>query len=224
MLHPFHDKLFVFIKADFHHPESIHQIAALLSAKKANSVAGNDNTSDRCDNCVNPANVSITGNDGEVIARLCIDCHNRLMAEMTDTEMSVHVPKRLTFKNSEGDVREFEVEFRIFPNGKTLTAIELGETKRRADVSGELDDDFNEMLETLTVRIKKALPVTSIDESGYILGCKAVGYIQYNHEREACDVIIDGKAYTWADLEQNISGREGFKIKIEFGDIGEELD
>ena len=59
---------------------------------------------------------------------------------------------------------------------------------------------------------------------GYVSNNKAVGYIKYNRERQTCDVIIDGKPYTWAELEKNISAREGWKIKIEFGDVGDVLD
>ena len=66
---------------------------------------------------------------------------------------------------------------------------------------------------------------TSImNPEGYIAGGKAVGYIEYNRERDACDVVIDGKPYTWAELERNIRAHEGWKIKIEFGDVGDELD
>jgi len=56
------------------------------------------------------------------------------------------------------------------------------------------------------------------------IGNKAVGYIEYNRERDACNVVIDGKPYTWAELERNIRAHEGWKIKIEFGDVGDELD
>jgi hypothetical protein len=59
---------------------------------------------------------------------------------------------------------------------------------------------------------------------GYFTESKAVGYIEHNRERDACDIIIDGKPYTWPELEKNIRAHEGFKIKIEFGDIGDELD
>ena len=60
--------------------------------------------------------------------------------------------------------------------------------------------------------------------SRYFTESKVVGYIKHNHDRDACDIIIDGKPYAWAELEKNISAREGFKIKIEFGDVGDDLD
>ena len=72
--------------------------------------------------------------------------------------------------------------------------------------------------------MKKAVSVKYMEANGKFAESKAVGYVEYNRERGACDIVIDGKPYSWADLEKNISSHEGFKIKIEFGDIGDELD
>ena len=100
----------------------------------------------------------------------------------------------------------------------------VGVTKRKADVWGGLDDDFNEMLDTLKKRIKKGLLVKYMRPNGLFEDNKVVGYIEYNQERDAHDIVIDGKPYTWAALEQNISTFEGHKIKIEFADIRDKLD
>jgi len=212
------------LKVEFRAPEIIRQIAELMKSNAKGTVYSRPDMPGHCDNCVNLSRVTISGDDGSVIANLCLDCNNQLMAEMTDAEIPSYVPKRLSFENNDGEIRDFEIEFHIFANGKTLTATEIGETKRKVDVFGKLDDDFNEMLETLMERIKKALSVTYMKPNGYFAGNKAVGYIEHNRERNACDIIIDGRPYTWAELEKNISAHEGFKIKIEFGDIGDELD
>ena len=129
---------------------------------------------------------------------------------------------KIDFRSLDNSLRL--IEFLIFENGKSLTATEIGTTKRKADVHGELDADLNEMLETLKRRIKKTLSTTYMEPSGYFAKSKAVGYVEYNHERNAHDIIIDGKPYTWSQLEKNISAHEGWKIKIEFGDIGDEFD
>ena len=179
---------------------------------------------DRCDDCGKPAKVHFDDNNGNAVGKLCNDCYNRMMAELTGAVMPDIVPSRLSFENENGETREFEIEFMIFATGKALTATEIGETRRRVDVYGELDDDFGAMLESLTKRIKKAMSVTYMEPNGYFSGIKAVGYVEYNRERDACDIIIDGKPYTWVELEKNISAHEGFKIKIEFGDVGDELD
>ena len=211
------------VRFDFDAFHALYHMAEVIKNKKSKTVY-NENYNALCDNCRKPSRVRIGNDDGSTIANLCLDCHNHLMAELTDTEYPKHIPKHLSFENDNGEIRNFEVEFNIYQSGKIMTATEIGREKRIVDVHGELDDDFMEMLETLSERIKKSLSVTYIEHDGYITNDKAVGYIQYNHEREACDIIIDGKPYTWSELEKNISAREGWKIKIEFGDIGDELD
>jgi hypothetical protein len=80
------------------------------------------------------------------------------------------------------------------------------------------------MLDTLEKRIKKELFVYYMDKNGLISKDKAVGYIDYNEDRDECDIIIDGLPYTWEDLEKNISAREGWNIKIEFTSSGDDFD
>ncbi|MCL1855931.1 MAG: hypothetical protein FWF86_09375, partial [Clostridia bacterium] len=150
-------------------------------------------------------------------------CYNKLMAELTDTEAPDKIPKHVFFIDHRGVTRTFEVEFYIFPIGKKLEATEVGETKIKEAVHGELDDDFGKMWTTLISRIQKALNKKYMGSDGYVKGNKIIGYIECNLERGAHDVIIDGKPYTWKQLEKNISMHEGFKIKIEFANITDEL-
>ena len=187
-------------------------------------ILGTANLTESCDKCEGPVKVHIDGSESGEPTKLCLDCYNRLMAGMTGTDFRDVFPKRLSYKGRGGKTHEFEIELMIFQNGKTLTATEIGKTKRKADVHGELDDDVDEMLEALKMRIKKALSVAYMNSDGYVSKNKAVGYIEYNRERGKHEIIIDGKPYTWAELEKNISAHEGWKIKIEFGDVGDELD
>jgi hypothetical protein len=179
---------------------------------------------DSCDKCGNPVKVHLHDGENGKVANLCIDCYNRVMAGMSGTDFRDVPTKRLSFKRQGGKAHEFDIELMVFPKGKLLTATEIGKTKRKVDVLGELDDDVDEMFEILKKRIKKALSATYMQKDGYIAGSKAVGYIEYNDKREAHDIVIDGKPYTWAELEKNISSHEGWKIKIEFGDVGDDLD
>lgn len=57
-----------------------------------------------------------------------------------------------------------------------------------------------------------------------IEGDKLVGIIQYNHVSDVCDIVIDGEPYTWKELGESVSIFEGFKIKIEFYDVDDDLD
>ena len=177
-----------------------------------------------CDNCGNPARVVIDDNKAREIGKLCDDCYNRVMAELTGSSMPYNVPKQISVKGKTGKAVEFEIEFLIFITGKSLVATEIGKRKRRADVYGELGDDFDVLFETLIQRIKKTLSVKYMAKDGCIAGDKAIGYVDYNCERGDCDIIIDGNPYSWAELEKNVSMREGWKIKIEFASDGDELD
>ena len=143
--------------------------------------------------------------------------------ENTDVDLPDAVPKRLIFKNR-GAIREFDVEFRVFERGKTLRATEIGVTKRKVGVIGEPNEDFDVMLNTLISRIEKALSIEYMQPDGYFKGDKAIGYIDYNFERDILEVFIDGKPYTWEELEHSVSAYEGFQIKIEFADIVDELE
>jgi len=146
------------------------------------------------------------------------------MAKQVGIVVPHNIPERLSFNDNNGKICEFDIEFIIFANGKSLIATEVGVTNRKAKVWGGLDDDFDEMLDTLKKRIKRELLVKYMRPDGLFADNKVVGYIEYNQERGAHDIIIDGKPYTWAMLEQNISTFEGYKIKIEFAGIEEELD
>ena len=212
------------IKIDFRSLDNVRRLVEFMKQKHAAAILDTPNVSERCDYCYNPVSVHLGDGEGGQIAGLCQNCYNQLMAEMTGADISSVMPKRLSFKGRGGKTYEFDVDLMIFPNGMLLTASEIGKTKRKVDVHGELDADMNKMLEALRQRIMKAIAVKYMKPDGYIAKNKAVGYIEYNSERDAHDIIIDGKPYTWADLEKNISVHEGWKFKIEFGSVGDDID
>lgn len=212
------------VKADLRFLDKASRIMEMMRGGAGTVIRGTESLSERCDKCGNPVRVHICNNENGEYANLCLDCYNQLMSDMTGTDFCDILPKRLSFKSRGGKSHEFEIELMCYQNGKTLTATEIGKTKRKAEVYGELDDDIGEMLELLKKRIKKSLSVVYMDSDGHISKNEAIGYIEYSLERERHEIIIDGKPYTWAELEKNISAREGWQIKIEFGDVGDELD
>jgi hypothetical protein len=179
---------------------------------------------DTCEVCGKPAMVQIDTEDSGECHHYCFNCHNREMAELYDTDMPDFVPERLSVPGRNGRMHEFDIEFIIFGTGKSLTATEVGKTTRKADVWGSLDDDFDEMLDTLKRRIKKALSVKYMDQDGHIKDQKMVGYIDYDRDKGEHIIFVDGKPFSWEELGRNIPSYEGWKIKIEFGGLGEELD
>jgi len=179
--------------------------------------------SEICAACSQASSVTIAVR-GTAFVSLCQDCHNEFVAQTLGMDSPEDIPKKLSFTGKGGKTYNFAIDFEIFPAGKLLTATEIGKTKRMTDVFGALDADAYEMLETLKKRIKKLVSVKYIDDDGYFAKNKAVGYVEYNLERERHEIIIDGKPYSWSEIEKNISAHEGWKIKIEFADHGDELD
>ena len=179
--------------------------------------------SEICAACSQASSVTIAVR-GTAFVSLCQDCHNEFVAQTLRMGSPEDITKKLSFIGKDGKTYNFAIEFEIFPTDKLLTATEIGKTKRMTDVFGALDADAYEMLETLKKRIKKLVSVKYIDDDGYFAKNKAVGYVEYNLERERHEIIIDGKPYSWSEIEKNISAHEGWKIKIEFADHGDELD
>ena len=175
-----------------------------------------------CDICGKPSNVHMKDIKGT--CNLCFNCHNKRIAKLLNLDEPNNAPERLTIADNYGEYHEFKIEFMITGTGKSLTAYEIGENKRKVDVWGSHEDDFNEMLRMLKARIEKALSVEYMDQHGKIKDQKLVGHIEYDSNLGECVIFVDGKPYTWAELGENIPIFEGWKIKIEFGDVGEELD
>lgn len=212
-------------KIDVRPLDQIRRILELMKAQPDKwGFVITDTPHDACDNCGKPTKVHIDDNSGNELVKLCEHCYNVMMAEYTGAVMPVNVPKHITVEDNKGKAHKFELEFMIFANAKSLTAIGLGELRYKAEVHGELYVTFEEMLKRLKSKIKELISTKHIDDNGYILDGRAVGYIDYNRKRDACDIIIDGKPYTWEQLEKNISSHEGWVIKIEFGDFDDILE
>ena len=176
-----------------------------------------------CDNCDNLSNVHICDRSGNTVIRFCNDCNNKLMAQLIGVNIPDNIPKELIL-NLKGKTYKFNIEVEIYLTCKVITATEIGKTKRKTDVRSTIDEDFFDMLEILKKRVKKLVSVKYMRPDGYMANSKAIGYIEYSNKRHGYDIVIDGRPYTWDELEKNLSMHGGWKIKIEFGDIGEELD
>ena len=206
------------MKIDFRRLNTAYRIARFLEQEYSDI-----RNEGRCDICGSPATVYISGQDGKG-SKLCVACHNRQMAELTGAKLPDNIPKQISLRDAGGTPHLFEIEFMMFPNGMTLTAREVGQTRYKADIFGEINYDFDKLWKLLIYKLEKLLSVKYMGRDGYFNYSKAIGYIEYNHLRDAQDIIIDGRPYSWQELEKNISAHEGFQIKIEFGDYDAFLD
>jgi hypothetical protein len=161
---------------------------------------------------------------GEKNVHYCIDCHNKLLAELMGVNLPGDIPKEITLYDNEMNLHLFALEFMLFPHCKSLKAYETGESKYKCGVRGELDDSFFQMWTQLMERLEKMMSVKYLTSDGCWNGEKLLGYLDYSNDSNACNVVIDGKAYTWEELGQIVATSEGFQIKIEIADPTDELD
>jgi hypothetical protein len=157
-------------------------------------------------------------------AHYCVECYNELLAKLMGIALPREIPKEIYFYDNEMNLHSFALEFMFLPNCKLLKACETGESRYECEVLGELNDSFFQMWNQLMERLKKMMSVKYITPDRGWNGTKLLGYLDYNSDSGACDIIIDGKAYTWEELGRIAATKEGFQIKIEIADPTDELE
>ena len=177
--------------------------------------------SDLCDICKRDSILINVTSDNEEIS-YCQTCYNKMMSELTDTEIPDIIPKQIDIMDAHRKYHTFNIEFIIFTHAKFLTAREAGPTKYSCMVKGELDEDFYCMWAEMIERMKRKMVKKYINPDGS--WDSLVGNIEYNTEREELSVIVDGMAFTWEELKENVSTYEGWQIKIEFKDASERAE
>ncbi|MCL1983223.1 MAG: UPF0158 family protein [Clostridiales bacterium] len=202
---------------DYEIPYKVRNAAHAQSAQE-----GNEPYRHKCCMCGSDAKIHISGTQE---ASYCLECHNKLMAAQTGAEMPDAVPTQIVLFDVCEEAHAFAIESMIFPHCKSIRATEVvGTTCYKENVYGELSDRFEDMWSEMVRRLEKSLSKKYMGDDASFEDMKAVGYVDYNRIHDAYEVVIDGKAYTWAQLEKNLSMYEGWKIKIEFADMGDELE
>ena len=113
----------------------------------------------KCAQCDNPATISLTDGKGGCIGNLCADCYNRRMSINYYDAMPTDIPEVLKFNGSDEKIYKFKISLKLKNLGKRLTATEVGGKKRVFDLYGNLEDNVDEMLNTLSKRIEESLVV-----------------------------------------------------------------
>lgn len=206
-------------KIDFRPFELIRRIIETIKTEPENySYAVLNTTKNKCDICNKPARIRVNDRGSEY-GMLCLECHNMLVCAFNDIPMPDNVPETLTFTSIYDRTHTFEISLMMFADSKTLTAIERGEQHRKYEIFGDLDADFDGMLQMLKRKIQCEISTLYMDDDGTNVDGEIFGHIEYNKETNSHDIYIDGKPYTWSELEKNISNHEGWNIRIEFGDF-----
>lgn len=170
----------------------------------------------------NSGNTNTTG-DSSRTSR--IESHNMLMAALTGAEVPENMPRQITLLGADGKEHTFAIECLILQRCKSINAIEIcGATCYKESICGELEDSFDDMWHKMASRLEKALSKKYICDDGSMEDFKVVGYIEQSDVNGMHEVIIDGKPYTWLQLGNNLMAYEGWKIKIEFAPMSDELE
>ena len=177
-----------------------------------------------CDICGSEARFHVSSTKGMDAASYCLGCHNRIIALQYNTELPEDVPDRLWAVDDQGNERNFDVELILHGHINQLVANERGAGKYRCVVLGDPKDPFCLLWNELVRRIAKSINTKYLDENRCPIKDSLVGYIEYNHDTENCDLVVDGQSLDLTELQRIISGREGFLIRISFADESEDIE
>jgi len=175
-----------------------------------------------CDVCGKESRIIVTG--AEKDAHFCLECHNKMLAELMDEDFPPDIPKRITLSDNKRNVHIFTIEFMLFPHCKSLKAYETGKFKYKCEIYGEPGENFFQMWHRLMERLERMMSVKYIMPNGRWNNDRVLGYIEYNGDRGAYEVIIDGKPHTWEELGRNLSAYDGFQVKIEIADPTDDFE
>jgi len=177
-----------------------------------------------CKRCGRYSMFHLRDEDSGFYAPLCKFCYNVMMAKVLAIPVPHKIPNTITVKDFNEISIEFEINLIIFETGISLSALHYGSRKRKIEVFGELETDYIKLLESLKQKVKKRTSTRYIDSSGHFTGDYAIGHIEFDGENNEHIVIINNVPYSWDNLKCNLSSYEGWDIKIEFGEPGDDLD
>ncbi len=185
----------------------------------------------KCDACgLREAKIHLSIEDDQL--SLCNDCYNEYMAGELEVELE-ELLESFSLKDSEGVVRTFLVETRLYPIGIFMEAKENIEFGYTFAVHGELEDDQQQLLNRLIEKTKKGIKEKFIESKVFLSGQPYealtndhfAGRIEYDEFAEGLPlIIIDGRAYTWEEVGRLIKSYEGFQIKVKMYDQTDEID
>lgn len=173
----------------------------------------------KCVLCGKAATVHQAGEDGAAQS-YCAGCYSAMTAELLGMDMPV-VPETICLEDCVGISHTFHIEFLFHPHCKELTARESHEDGYACTVAGTPEENFSFLWSRLNHRLSKLLSVKYM-EHGRLKGDKAAGYVGYDRAKDTHYLVIDGNRYEWSDMGRNLATFEGFQIKIEFADPGDD--
>jgi hypothetical protein len=149
------------------------------------------------------------------------------MGEKYEIPVPDAVPETFAITSTNGKVHTFEIEFLLWGHVNSLRAVEVdSDTQYNFHLYNDIHEPFSSAWDRLLAVIEDMINTQYIDdeeEFGYFVDDKAIGYIDGGESPDTPLIFIDGRPYSWEDMQKNVAAHEGWRIKIEFAESEEEL-
>ncbi|MFC3210905.1 DUF7713 domain-containing protein [Planomicrobium okeanokoites] len=165
--------------------------------------------------------------------RFCLTCYNTLMTEELGVEATSY-PKSLSIRDGLGEVHRYRLRKRLDPIGVIMEAEEqVEEGGYFFQLSGDIDCDQEKLLMKLLAKAEKGMAEAYVeeklfeDETTYhgLRNERLAGRIEWNPAAEEIPLlVVDGKPYMWEQIGKLLMHYEGFQLKMEILDPGEEIE
>lgn len=194
-------------------------------------------TKESCENCGESTYgmVTLTNETGQA-RHLCNSCHNEEMANLLGIDNFDDYQKNYQAKDISGKLRTFYIQKKLFPLGVKWIAYETRNGKVLEEgyqflIYAELEENPRFSLQRLLNKINKGLSVKYIKQKrfeGQVMYTlpldKLVGRIEWDDDfnGQIPKIIVDGNAYTWQQIGRMLMGYEGWNLKLEISEEGED--
>ncbi|MGD6968553.1 DUF7686 domain-containing protein [Rossellomorea vietnamensis] len=176
-----------------------------------------------CDQCKKGnAKIHLKMDEGVPNLVLCSDCYNEVMAEELGVSYEELLIKSFEMEDCLGEVHQFDIHQRVFPNGIFLEASERKEYGYFFAIHDELGVSAAQLLQKLMEKVKKGLSQKYIEENErggvsqpVLAGDEVWGRIEYDETGNGVPLmVVDGKPYKWEEFGKMLSASEGFQFRL----------
>ncbi|MGD6968551.1 DUF7713 domain-containing protein [Rossellomorea vietnamensis] len=176
-----------------------------------------------CDHCEKGnAMIHLKMDEGMPDLTLCSDCYNEAMAEELGVSYEELLIKSFEMEDSLGEVHQFDVEQRVFPNGTFIETRERKEHGYFFAIHVGLGVSAAQLLQKLMEKVKRGLSQKYIEEKDFgggsqpsLAGDVVWGRIEYDETgNDVPLLVVDGKSYKWEEFGKLLSPSEGFQFRL----------
>lgn len=190
---------------------------------------------DKCDKCgktITYGGVCL-GESPDHARELCEDCYNEEIADRYGIKHFSDYERTYRVKDCDGKAHTFAISQHIFPMIIQWEACELidDDIGYKFVVHAQMDENPKISLRRLYQKVQNGLSKTFIeDETAYsqkfytLKTDQFTGRIEWDdaYDGRIPQIVIDGKTYSWEQIGEMMMTYEGFIIKVQIKDIGDD--